>query len=52
MAKAPWDYHKSKDLIHTNVCSSIKYYPPSCSGYDMAYCKLENAIYVYGGISC
>ena len=38
--------------MRINVCNSNKYYPPSCSGYDIAYCKLENAIYVYGGISC
>lgn len=28
------------------------YYPPNCSGYDMAYSKTQNAIYIYGGISC
>lgn len=28
------------------------YYPPSCSGYDMAYCKHNDTIYIYGGISC
>ena len=52
MAKTPWDYYKSKDLIRTNICNPNKYYPPSCSGSDITYSKLDNSIYVYGGISC
>ena len=28
------------------------YYPPNCAGYNMAYCKAEHSIYIYGGISC
>lgn len=28
------------------------YYPPNCSGYDIAYCQEEQAIYIYGGIPC
>lgn len=28
------------------------FYPPSCSAYDMTYCKGNDCVYVYGGISC
>ena len=28
------------------------YYPPTCSGYDMTYCKFNETLYIYGGISC
>lgn len=28
------------------------YYPPSCSGYDIAYCKSLDSIFIFGGIPC
>ena len=43
---------EQKRLIVKEKSAVNNYYPPSCSGYDIAYCKTENAIYIYGGISC
>lgn len=28
------------------------FYPPSCSAYDITYCKGNDSVYAYGGISC
>jgi hypothetical protein len=39
-------------MIKTKVKSPFEFYPPSCSGYDITYSKYDEAIYVYGGISC
>ncbi len=52
MNSKSWNYASNNQKIKTNILPSNAYYPPSCSGYDMAYCKFNDSIYIYGGISC
>lgn len=48
-----WDSFGFQNLsIKMKKKTISEFYPPSCSGYDMTYCKFDDAIYVYGGISC
>ena len=47
-----WNYTLNQHKIKAKPMPSNCYYPPNCSGYDMAYCKAQKAIYVYGGIPC
>ena len=47
-----WDYGNQNFTIKTKNKSKSEFYPPSCSGYDITYSKFDDAIYVYGGISC
>ena len=47
-----WDYTMNKNKIVVKIMPANIYYPPNCSGYDIAYSKHEKAIYIYGGISC
>lgn len=47
-----WDYGQNKNKIVAKSLPSDMYYPPTCSGYDIAYSKAQNAVYIYGGISC
>jgi hypothetical protein len=34
------------------VMSTAIFYPPACAAYDIAYCRANDAVYVYGGVSC
>jgi hypothetical protein len=54
VSKTPksWNYTSINQKICTKILPSNIYYPPSCSGYDMAYCKYNDTIYIYGGIAC
>ncbi len=51
-------YFKSKDSyifdkqFSITPLSTAVFYPPSCSAYDLAYCKGNDCVYAYGGISC
>lgn len=47
-----WNYTSINQKISTKMLPSTIYYPPSCSGYDMAYSKHNDTIYIYGGIAC
>ena len=47
-----WSYSSTSQKLGTKILPSSAYYPPSCSGYDMAYCKYTDTLYIYGGIAC
>ena len=48
-----WDIFGTQNLtIKTHVKQTQGFHPPSCSGYDITYSRFDEAIYIYGGISC
>lgn len=44
--------NRQTQRLQAKVLRSNIYYPPNSSGYDIAFCPYEQAIYIYGGIPC